>query len=329
MKEISKSINKPILADLASNSSQNIDTFLKFQAKRKIQKSIDIGDYDTYTNIDGFTIIGGLPGAGKTALLCNLATKAASPTGGRIVYFYSFEMNKTNILIRLLQILNTKRFQDIIQMDESKTIDCFQHEVLNNIYIKDLTDYIEEKDDKAELQNIDFQAIKKEIQANDTNNGREPLLLIDSLHTMPYAKEKATDKQLIDEKMLNLRSIADSGIDVILIGQSNRENSKKDHDITEPNDINKLMSFFSGSAAIEFTVDKLVVIMPDLNEKNALYVVKNRYGRNLLKYTYSYDKETQQTESIMADKNFCENLPETNQIKTNQEYEPKTEDLPF
>ena len=228
-----------------------------------------------HLKFNGFTMLGGASGAGKTSLCLNIALNRAKKYGFKTV-FYSLEMPVFTLVNRLICMDCGK---DYIQ-----AADYWQPaEYMKNIYFvggKDMLTGNLPKFDTGENGDL----VKTIEQARGEKQGAgDVLIIIDSLHLLPA--DAADVRAATNENVIKIRTLTDTyHVNTLVIGQSKRGEKSFEYigDIydrkTGRHDTAQLRAQFRESALIEYAADALFYILnaPGAEPIKWLCAVKNR-----------------------------------------------------
>ena len=115
-KETSLEVSEPYFLEDFLNDIESSETGLQ-TGYNELDNVLDVPQ-------DSLTIVGGRPAHGKTSLMLNIFLNMIERYENKSFYFYSFEMNKKSLMVRLLQIMsgyvldrqhNTKNFYNYIK----------------------------------------------------------------------------------------------------------------------------------------------------------------------------------------------------------------------
>lgn len=241
---------------------------------------------DTKLKFNGFTMLGGASGAGKTSLCLNIALYRAQK--GLKTVFYSLEMPVFALVNRLICT--------VCGVDYIHAADYWQPfkdkaaEYMKNIYFVGINDIV--TGDMPKFDTGEDSALIKTIkQVKDEARGKEPgdlLIIIDSLHLLPAAAADA--RAATNENVTKIRTLTDTyHVNTVVIGQSKRGEKSFEYisDIfdkkAQKHDTAQLRAQFRESALIEYAADALFYLLNSKEpptaigtEKKWLCAVKNR-----------------------------------------------------
>lgn len=242
-----------------------INDFLKAIAENATRESIKTG-FKGLDDIlggglnDGLYVIGGITGAGKTALTMQIVDNIAA--SGNDVYVFSLEMSRNELMSRsfsrislieeLREKQESKSARSPLQIRKGDLIGKEQKELVSRAaqLYGEFADHIYINEGIGDIS-IDF--IKEKIERHIRRKGKPPVIVVDYLQILapdPESEERRkTDKQIIDKATLELKRISrDYKIPVICVSSFNREN------YNEP--VN--LASFKESGAIEYTVTAII-----------------------------------------------------------------------
>jgi len=220
-----------------------------------------------------FIVIGGRPGSGKTAFCLNLAVNAAIKTK-RPVLFFSLEMQKTELVMRMLcseaKIDNSRLKHGMLNKRDMDNL----VNAANNLYGTQIV-----IDDKANITVMEARSKARRIKKEKGDLG---LIIFDYVQLVegPPGIPTANRYAIISEVSRSLKYLAKE-LDVPVIGLS--QLSRK---IEERTDKRPLLSDLRESGQIEQDADIIAFLHRDflytrdktqINEAD-LYVRKNRSG---------------------------------------------------
>lgn len=257
-----------------------------------IETGIDFIDQH-FSGLNGLILVGGGPGAGKTALVSQMSCGAAEL--GTPVLFVSFEMGKDEIIGRNLCRYSNVPLNEILvngklhldstiekdHFDSVKASPEIQKSLMDGMAcIKRIEDnyYIRTFEDAG---NIGFTSIYADIQTIKKIHGKNPLIIIDQLQSFPV---DGKFNNPIDRENYLINSIkklqTSCDVTVLLLSHQNKQGLKKrgDKDVTD----------IMGSMSITHTPDVVMILTPTNNESPEmeydarqidLHIVKFRNGR--------------------------------------------------
>lgn len=243
-----------------------------------ITTGFDAVDEDLKFN--GFTMLGGASGAGKTSLCLNIALNRARK--GLKTVFYSLEMPVFTLVNRLVctdcdvDYIHAAEFWQPFK-DKAK-------EYIKNIFFvggKDMITGNLPKFDTGEHSEL----VKTIEQAKEQEQGAgDVLIIIDSLHLLPA--DAADVRAATNENVIKIRTLTDTyHVNTLVIGQSKRGEKSFEYitDIWDKkarrHDTAQLRAQFRESALIEYAADALFYLLnaaPGEGSIKWLCAVKNR-----------------------------------------------------
>ena len=259
----------------------------------------------------GLYIVGAISSLGKTTFILQAADQIAQR--GHDVMIFSLEMSRFELMAKSISRLtlencdgtpgNAKTTRGILagarwrnygqaETDLIKRSIAGYHEYSSHIFIHE------------GIGNIGVEQMKQEVQKHIAFTGNSPVVIIDYLQIVAPHDERATDKQIVDRAVLELKRLSrDKKIPVIAISSFNRDN------YTAP--VN--MSSFKESGGVEYSSDVLIGLqlagMDDLKQsdgqranttrkieemktadprKAQLKILKNRNGKIGISLYYDY-----------------------------------------
>lgn len=232
-----------------------------------------------HLKFNGFTMLGGASGAGKTSLCLNIALNRAKM--GLKTVFYSLEMPVFTLVNRLVCMVCDVDY--IHANDKWQTFKKEIAEKMENIYFVGIKDIVTgnlpkfDTGENSDLVKTIEQARGKEQDASDL------LIIIDSLHLLPA--DAADVRAATNENVIKIRTLTDTyHVNTLVIGQSKRGEKSFEYigDIydrkTGRHDTAQLRAQFRESALIEYAADALFYILnaPGAEPIKWLCAVKNR-----------------------------------------------------
>lgn len=262
--------------------------------------------------------LGASSSLGKSTFCLNLALNIIDNNEDTDIIYFTLEMDKELIFMKLISKLSnklhtdkeleglsiydyrrTKRglFSNVKNYDLAKTAeDYFKNNYANRFFIKERKSRVTVED----IENFISQYI--------SIMKKKPVVFIDYIQIIDSTSKNQNDKQKADDIVNNLKSIKNNyGVPIIGISSFNRGNYN-----TEAN-----MSSFKESGSIEYTCDYLIVLEPigliettagdkedvkankKINNKYLespeaevkLTLLKNREGQTRSKIVYDYNKK--------------------------------------
>lgn len=238
----------------------------------------------------GLYVIGAVSSLGKTSFCIQLADQIAK--SGKPVLYFSLEMSKDEIISKSISRLTfiDSRFKRLnIDNREAKTTRGILVGSLYEGYSRSELDLIERCIKEYEtfsqrlfiyegVGEIDSAAIGRILKEFVTATGLCPVVIVDYLQIMAPKDVRLSDKQNIDQSVLDLKRLSrDYSIPILGISSFNREN------YTNPVDY----SSFKESGAIEYSSDVLLGLqllgMGELPEEKGARLTKARELRDKAK----------------------------------------------
>lgn len=233
----------------------------------------------------GLTVLGAVPGTGKSTLAYQIALNISS--AGTPVLIYSLEMSRNQILAKLISRQTFKDSPDcavsaidILNSDLNRKFTASQWKAVENaassvgraggnIHITESADH-----------EISAAFISGEVKNFISENpGAQPVVIVDYLQILaPDPRHSANDKQATDDAIRTLSALASScKISILLISSLNR--TSYDKELT--------MMSFKETGSIEYSADMLIGMETasanggkDGQRVISLKFLKQRYGRN-------------------------------------------------
>ena len=238
----------------------------------------------------GLYVIGAVSSLGKTSFCIQLADQIAK--SGKPVLYFSLEMSKDEIISKSISRLTfiDSRFKRLnVDNREAKTTRGILVGSLYEGYSRSELDLIERCVKEYEtfsqrlfiyegVGEIDSAAIGRILKEFVIATGLYPVVIVDYLQIMSPKDVRLSDKQNIDQSVLDLKRLSrDYSIPIVGISSFNREN------YTNPVDY----SSFKESGAIEYSSDVLLGLqllgMGELPEEKGARLTKARELRDKAK----------------------------------------------
>lgn len=242
----------------------------------------------------GLTVLGALPGTGKSTLAYQIARNVSS--SGTPVIIYSLEMTRNQILAKMISrqtFINSPQnavsVTDMLNANRNRFITGPQWDNIissrqivaretENIFITEGTD-----------SEISAAYICDEVADFITSSNASPFVIVDYLQFLaPNQNKSLSDKQAVDDNIRMLASLASEyKICVLLISSVNRSSYRGK--IT--------MLSFKESGSIEYSADTLIGMdrvylegVPESEQRTiSLSFLKQRYGRADISIQLKYD----------------------------------------
>ncbi len=245
----------------------------------------------------GFYVLGSISSLGKTALALQMADKIAEQ--GQSVLFFSLEMGRYEMTCRSLTrvLYEQEHDQDITTGHILKTSYQYKDMYSEGAFKKAQETYMEKTAKNLSLieGNFDIDANKLRIMVKEYTGrtGKKPVVFVDYLQVLKPSEARMTDKQHIDQTVVELKRISrDLDLPVVAISSFNR--SSYNNDAT--------FEAFKESGSIEYTADVVFGLQfrknkddDDINQlKNReprpldLVILKNRRGKAYEKIELNY-----------------------------------------
>lgn len=231
----------------------NIDKFMQTISDASATKAIPTG-FQNLDKIldggfyDGLYIVGAVSGIGKTTFILQVADQIAQQNYDVIIF--SLEMSKNTLISKSISRLMFEKDSHNALTSRQITSGIFQNKIFlqetlqkynthnQNLYIYD-----------GNMGNIGVEQIKIKVREHIQITGNKPIVIIDYLQIMTPCKPKSTDKQNIDNSVLELKQMSmEHKIPVLAVSSFNRDNYL--------NPVN--MGSFKESGAIEYSSDVLL-----------------------------------------------------------------------
>lgn len=258
------SISERTAGQVFSDSRSLIDDVFAELTKRIDSKELVTGVTTGFHNLDKMTaglqpsdliIVAARPSMGKTAFTLNLATNAAL-RGGIPVAFYSLEMSKEQLMIRMLASVagvnmgKLRTGKGINDTDWQYLYQAADELSAAPVYI----------DDTPAISTLDLRARTRRLKA-DKDVG---LVIVDYLQLMRSSRRTDSRELEISDISRNLKALAkELNIPVIALSQLNRK-------VEERTDKRPMLSDLRESGAIEQDADVIMFIYRDAVYKDKL-----------------------------------------------------------
>lgn len=271
-----------------------------FKNKEKIEL-INTGfkklDQAIYGLCEGLYIIGAPPGLGKTSLVLQMADNLAKE--GYSIMYFALEMSREELISKSLSRLSFLNDMGGKPLTTKEILIGNMHNEVNTINnVEACFDKYKEFSDNLffteGVANMNVMDIRNKVKMHISNMETKPILIIDYLQILAPINFKATDKQNIDNTILELKRLSrDFKIPVIVVSSLNRAHYNMPIS----------MEAFKESGAIEFTADVLLGLeysgleIPGFNLEKAmaknpweinLKIIKNRNGKSGYKIKYLF-----------------------------------------
>lgn len=244
----------------------------------------------------GLTVLGALPGTGKSTLAFQIARNVSSR--GTPVIIYSLEMTRNQILSKMISRQtfisspeNAVSATDMLNSNRNRDISPLQWE-----NIREARQIVEKETDNIYITESDDCGISASFIDNEVsefiakNPGASPFVIVDYLQFLaPNSNKTLSDKQAVDDNIRTLNALASEyKICVLLISSLNRNsyNGK----IT--------MLSFKESGSIEYSADTLISMEKATSGTEGenqsfrtvcLSFLKQRYGQTGISIKLRYD----------------------------------------
>lgn len=215
-----------------------------------LDKALDGGLYA------GLYILGAVTSLGKTTFLLQAADQIAQ--GGQDVLIFSLEMSRYELMAKSISRLTleqcggytgfAKTTRGVLDGARWKKYNSEERAILQKS-IEIYQSYSHRIFIHEGIGNIGVEQIKQEVQRHMAFTGNAPVVLIDYLQILAPHDERATDKQIVDRAVLELKRLSrDRKIPVIAVSSFNRDNY-----LAPVN-----MASFKESGAVEYSSDVLL-----------------------------------------------------------------------
>lgn len=278
--------------------AESIDTPCLSTGFDKLDSIIDGGLYE------GLITIGGISSLGKTSLVLQVADQVAE--AGHDVLIFSLEMARAELMsksisrhtlrLALAQKIDTRNAKTSRGITDGKR--HINYNRTETQLIQDAISAYSKYADRIFIQegvgNIGTEQIRQTVEKHIRFTGRRPLVIVDYLQIVAPYSDRATDKQVVDNCVLELKRMSrDCKIPVIAISSFNRAGYKLEATFEQ----------LKESGAIEYGSDIVIGLqLKGAGEKNfdptaekkknprqvELVILKNRQGRVGDKVLFEY-----------------------------------------
>ena len=252
------------LQDFLNGITENANTDAIPTGFSALDRVLDGGLYE------GLITVGGISSLGKTSLIMQVADQVAA--AGTDVLIFSLEMSRTQLMSKSIS-------RHTVQLAMSKGIDTRNAKTSRGIttgkrysnYNRTELDLIQaatmaysEYADRIFIQegvgDITVDSIRETVQRHIRLSGRRPLVVVDYLQIIAPHSDRATDKQVVDHAVLELKRISrDYKLPLIAISSFNRAGYKQEATFEQ----------LKESGAIEYSSDIVFGLQPKgAGEKN-------------------------------------------------------------
>lgn len=241
--DVSNYLSQSYLAELEDNrTSPRLETGIV-----ALDEALNGGLYP------GLHLIGGEPGAGKTALAGQIADRIAEQ--GREVLFVSLEMSRFELISRSISRIGYQEYHD----RSTSTNRILSGDVADEPLKKYLERYQETIGDKLVILQGDFGLtaadIKEAAERIRTIRGQAPVIILDYLQILPGMDPRKEIRLQVDDNIVFMKRMSrDLNTPVIVIASFSRNGR---------DNIN--MGSFKESSGIEYTADSLMALTYDLD----------------------------------------------------------------
>lgn len=289
-----------------NNVAHNMIDFYRGMAERADAPCIPTGDDALDAVLDGglyegLYILGAMPATGKTTYALQLADSIARNSVDSETLFFSLEMSRDELIGKSISRL-TYQLARLDGIDDKETLAKLSadiHEVTNDAKRKQCT---KEKLEQIGAAIAYYGNFNKRVNICEgmTSGGRvktedirstirdfiaytkkRPVVFVDYLQIIAPHDPKATDKQIVDDAIINLKHISrEFKIPVIVVSSFNRQ-----HGYNET----ASMKSFRDSSTIEYSADVLFALQ--YHQKGIeLSILKHRNGRGDIAIAYYFNK---------------------------------------
>ena len=188
---------------------------------------------------EGLVTVGGISSLGKTSLIMQVADQVAA--AGYDVLIFSLEMSRSQLMAKSISRhtaqLAIKRGQDTRNAKTSRGITTgkrYQNYNSTELQlIKDAALAYSEYADRIYIHegvgDITVDRIRETVERHIRITGRRPLVVVDYLQIISPHSDRATDKQVVDHAVLELKRISrDHKLPLIAISSFNRAGYKQE-----------------------------------------------------------------------------------------------------
>lgn len=252
---------------------------------------------------EGLVTIGAESSLGKTTLALQLADQIAQQ--GNDVLFFSLEMSKMELITKSISRHTLEQAGKEKEIQLAKTVRQITNPAIYQTYTNQDQEILETAINNYEkyanhlyftegVGNITTSKIRQQIEKHINLTGNRPVVFVDYLQIITPESKYSTDKQAIDQTILELKRISrDYKVILVVISSFNRASYGKE--IT--------LSAFKESGSVEYSSDLLLGLqLSDVSAKNfdieqakkqiprkvELVILKNRNGKTGEKIKYRY-----------------------------------------
>jgi len=242
---------------------------------------------DVTLGLRGLSVLGGIPGQGKSSLALQLGTEIARLNDVPVL-FYALEMAKSDLYVKSISRLSRLDYKTLTigsEIDGRRGQGLTEEDTHKlNVAIGDFMEYADRIKiiDRSVCRDISLPMIRLHIQqAKRESDADQVFVIIDHLQIFSCNKLGMDDmKSRLDYLVAEFKAISEQlNATILLISEKNRSSYDK-----------QWLGAFMGSAGIEYGVD-LAMLLHEENEdqpgsyKDAgersinLAIVKNRFGK--------------------------------------------------
>lgn len=252
---------------------------------------------------EGLITLGAESSLGKTTLALQMADQIAQQ--GNDVLFFSLEMSKMELITKSISRHTLEQAGKEKEIQLAKTVRQITNPAIYQTYTNKDQEILETAINNYEkyanhlyftegVGNITTSTIRQQIEKHINLTGNRPVVFVDYLQIITPESKYSTDKQAIDQTILELKRISrDYKVILIVISSFNRASYGKE--IT--------LSAFKESGSVEYSSDLLLGLqLTDVSAKNfdleqakkqiprkvELVILKNRNGITNEKVKFRY-----------------------------------------
>lgn len=252
---------------------------------------------------EGLITLGAESSLGKTTLALQMADQIAQQ--GNDVLFFSLEMSKMELITKSISRHTLEQAGKEKEIQLAKTVRQITNPAIYQTYTNQDQEILETAINNYEkyanhlyfvegVGNITTSTIRQQIEKHINLTGNRPVVFVDYLQIITPESKYSTDKQAIDQTILELKRISrDYKVILIVISSFNRASYGKE--IT--------LSAFKESGSVEYSSDLLLGLqLTDVSAKNfdleqakkqiprkvELVILKNRNGITNEKVKFRY-----------------------------------------
>lgn len=237
------------------------------------------------------TLIGGAPGAGKTALVMQCAVDALRLTPGLRVLVCNVEMPPTALLDR--QLARVSGVDATLIRD--RTIEQVHYEPLELAF-----DVLSDVADRLSFVRAPFD-LKNVAESGDEVSA--DVIILDYIQRIRPPGDFADRRGSVSATMEVIREMADSGVAVVVVAAVSRQRDKKGRSSYQGDALN--LASFRESSELEFGADDAFMLVPNSENDDEIILkhLKSRYGQtgdSILRF----DRSLQRFEALQDEKGY-------------------------